>query len=105
MNINLRLAAAILLVLFVSLPAFAQGAQLARFSDGGVTFQYPSAWTLADKSNEGNQHLVLELKGTSAQIMVLVERSPSTQPGQRMEALRTRTTTFADIMTKELEKV
>jgi hypothetical protein len=108
MNINQRLATAILLALLFSLPAFAQGAggaQMERFSASGLSFQYPSAWTLADKSTEDNQHLVLELKGTAAQIMVVVERKPSTQPGQRMEALRTRTTAFADIMTKELEKI
>jgi len=107
MNINRRLATAILLALLFSLPAFAQGAgaQMERFSNSGLSFQYPSAWTLEDKSTEDNQHLVLELKGTAAQIMVVVERKPSTQPGQRMEALRTRTTAFADIMTKELEKL
>lgn len=100
-------AAIIILALFISTNAWAQtsGQTLARFSNGGVTFQYPSAWTLTDKSTESNQHLVLELKGTAAQIMVLVERTPSTQPGQRGEALRTRTNTFADLMTRELEKV
>lgn len=106
MKISLRLAATILLALFVSLPAFAQGgAQMERFSSGGVMFQYPVAWTLSDKSTTANQHLVLELKGTSAQIMVMVERTASTQPGQRGAALTARTNTFADLMTKELEKV
>lgn len=102
-----RFAATLLLALLISLPAFAQGgaAQLERFSSGGVSFQYPSRWTLTDKSNADNQHLVLELKGTAAQIMVLVERTPSTQPGQRTAILRARSTAFADIMTKELEKI
>jgi hypothetical protein len=107
MKISQRLAATLLLALLVTLPALAQGggAQLERFSNGGVTFQYPSQWTLSDKSNADNQHLVLELKGTAAQIMVLVERAPSTQPGQRTAILRARSTAFADIMTKELEKI
>lgn len=108
MKISLRLAVTILLSFLVSLPAaLAQGgsAQMERFSGGGVTFQYPVAWTLTDKSSTENHHLVLELKGTAAQIMVLVERTPSTQPGQRTAALQARTNTFADLMTKELEKV
>jgi hypothetical protein len=109
MKISQRLATTLLLALLISLPAHAQGggavAQVERFSGGGVTFQYPSQWTLTDKSSNSSQHLVLELKGTAAQIMVLVERTPSTQPGQRTEILRARSTAFADIMTKELEKV
>ncbi|MBD0372176.1 MAG: hypothetical protein ICV60_15145 [Pyrinomonadaceae bacterium] len=109
MKISQRIVAALLLALLIPLPALAQGvsaaAQMERFSDGGVAFQYPSTWTLTDKSNAQNQHLVLELKGTAAQIMVLVERTPSTKPGERTAALRTRSTTFADIMTKELEKL
>jgi hypothetical protein len=109
MKTSQRLAATLLFALFVSLPVFAQGgggaAQVARFSEGGVAFQYPSAWTLSDKSSAENQHLVLELKGTAAQIMVLVERTASTQPGQRTAALEARTNTFADLMTKKLEEV
>lgn len=106
MKNNQRLAVTILLTLLISLPALAQGgAQLERFSNGGVSFQYPSRWTLTDKSSADSQHLVLELKGTAAQIMVLVERTPSTQPGQRTATLRARSTAFADIMTKELEKI
>jgi len=108
MKTSLRLAATILIAFVFFLPALAQGggsAQMSRFAEGGVSFQYPSAWTISDKSTAQNQHLVLELKGTAAQIMVLVERTPSTQPGQRGEALRTRTNVFADLMTKELEKV
>ncbi|HEY0320738.1 MAG TPA: hypothetical protein VGC66_07295 [Pyrinomonadaceae bacterium] len=108
MKISLRFGATILLALLVSLPALAQGgasAQVARFSEGGVAFQYPATWTLSDKSNTENQHLVLELKGTAAQIMVLVERIPSTKPGERTAALQARNTAFADLMTAELEKV
>ena len=106
MKTNRRFAASILLALFVSIsvPAQAGRAEMQRFAGGGVAFQYPATWTLSDKSTEANQHLVLELKGTSAQIMVLVERTPSTQPGQRAGVLRTRTNMFADLMTKELEK-
>lgn len=107
MKTSLRFVAALLFAIAVPLHAPAQGsdAQMTRFSNGGVTFEYPAPWTLTDKSTEENQHLVLELKGTAAQIMVLVERKPSTQPGQRGTALRDRTTAFADIMTKELEKL
>jgi hypothetical protein len=76
-----------------------------RFSDGGVAFQYPATWTVSDKSTTESQHLVLELKGTAAQIMVLVERTPSTKPGERTAMLHARNTAFADLMTKELEKV
>jgi hypothetical protein len=106
MKTSLRLAVSILLTLSISAHLRAQGGnpQLERYSGGGVTFQYPSAWTLTDKSTSDNQHLVLEMKGTSAQIMVLVERVPSTQPGQRGAALRARTTKFADLMTDELKK-
>lgn len=107
MKTSQRVVATLLLALLVSMPAFAQGvgAQMQRFSSGGVSFQYPAVWTLSDKSNTDNQHLVLELKGTAAQIMVLVERTPSTQPGQRTAILSARSNAFADIMTKELEKM
>ena len=107
MKISQTIAAVILLALSVSLNAFAQtgSAAMQRFSSGGVAFQYPPAWTLSDKSTQDNHHLVLELKGTAAQIMILVERTPSTQPGQRAAVLRARSSTFADLMTKELEKV
>lgn len=107
MKISLRFGATMLLALFVALPAFAQGgsAQMRRFSDGGVTFQYPASWTLTDKSTAESQHLVLDLKDTAVQIMVLVERTPSTKPGERTALLRARNTAFADLMTKELEKV
>lgn len=106
MKTSLRFVAVLLFTLAFSLPSLAQGrdAQVTRFSDGGVTFQYPAKWTLSDKSTADTQHLVLELSGTAAQIMVLVERTPSTQPGQRTTVLRERTNTFADYMTKELEK-
>lgn len=106
MKTSRRFAASILLALFVSTSALAQGGatEMERFASGGVAFQYPAKWTLSDKSTTETQHLVLELKGTAAQIMVLVERTPSTQPGQRTAALRERTTKFADIMTTELEK-
>ncbi|HYO92541.1 MAG TPA: hypothetical protein VEQ40_12930 [Pyrinomonadaceae bacterium] len=106
MKISQRVAAILLLALLVSPPALGQGtgAQMQRFSSGGVSFQYPVQWKLTDKSNDTSQHLVLELNGTSAQIMVLVERTPSTQPGQRTATLQARSNAFADIMTKELEK-
>lgn len=103
-----QFGASTILALCLCLNALAQAtgtAAVERFSKSGVTFQYPSAWTLTDKSTEDNQHLVLELKGTSAQIMVLVERTPSTQPGERAAAIRTRNAAFADLMTKELEKI
>lgn len=108
MKTSQRSSAAILLTLLLSLTAFAQqggSAEMSRFSSGGVSFEYPSTWTLSDKSTPDNQHLVLERKGTAAQIMVVVERAPSTQPGARGNALRLRTNLFADLMTKELEKV
>ncbi len=107
MKISLRFVSVLLFALTVSLPLLAQGsdAQMARFSDGGVTFDYPAKWTLTDKSTADNQHLVLELKGTSAQIMVLVERTSSTQPGQRTTVLRAKTAAFADYMADELKKL
>jgi hypothetical protein len=107
MKISQRYAAAFLITLLICVPALAQGGEprLERFSEGGLSFQYPTTWTLSDKSSAENQHLVLELKGTAAQIMVLVERTPSTKPGERGSALTARTNAFADIMTKELEKV
>jgi hypothetical protein len=102
-----RFATSILVALCLAAVALAQGtsASTGRFAKGGVTFQYPSAWTLTDKSTEDNHHLVLELSGTAAQIMVLVERTASTKPGERAAVIRARNTAFADLMTKELEKV
>src|SRR5437870_4752720 len=103
MKTSRRVAASILLALFIYIPVLAQGVntEMTGFTNGGVAFRYPVNWTLSDKSTTDNQHFVLELKGTSAQIMVLVERTPSTQPGERTAALRERTTKFADIMTAQ----
>ena len=98
-----RFVVTLFLSFIVSLPAAAQ--ENKKFTGGGLSFDYPSVWTISDKSTPDNQHLVLELKGTAAQIMVLVERTASTQPGQRGAALTQRTTTFADLMTKEFEKI
>ncbi len=103
MNTSRRFVVILFLSLVVSLPALAQ--ENKRFAGGGLSFDYPAAWSISDKSTPDNQHLVLELKGTAAQIMVLVERTASTQPGQRGAALASRTTTFADLMTQEFEKI
>jgi len=44
------------------------------FADDGLYFDYPKGWTIADKSTERAQHLVITRPGTSLQIMLIAQR-------------------------------
>jgi TonB family protein len=47
-----------------------------HFAKDGLSFDYPSGWTLADKSAEAAQQLVLLLQGSSARVQVVAHRQP-----------------------------
>lgn len=47
-----------------------------HFSKDGLSFDYPSGWSLADKSGEAAQQLVLFIQGSTARVQVVVHRQP-----------------------------
>lgn len=47
-----------------------------HFSKDGLSFDYPSGWTLADKSGDAAQQLVVLLQGSSARVQVVAHRQP-----------------------------
>ncbi|HEV7893984.1 MAG TPA: energy transducer TonB [Pyrinomonadaceae bacterium] len=47
-----------------------------RYSKDGLSFDYPAGWTLADKSGDAAQQLVLFLQGSSARVQVVAHRQP-----------------------------
>jgi hypothetical protein len=47
-----------------------------HFEKDGLSFDYPAGWTLADKSGEAAQQLVLFLQGSSARVQVVAHRQP-----------------------------
>lgn len=47
-----------------------------HFSKDGLSFDYPSGWTLADKSGDAAQQLVVLLPGSSARVQVVAHRQP-----------------------------
>jgi TonB family protein len=82
-NLVERVIAASLLcaAAFAQSPSVAVSAQsppaaVEHFSKDGVSFDYPAGWSLADKSSEQLQHLILTRAGSSALIMVIAQRTP-----------------------------
>lgn len=47
-----------------------------HFAKDGLSFDYPSGWTLADESGGDVQQLVLSLQGSSARVQVVAHRLP-----------------------------
>ena len=60
-----------------SVNASAQSPSAAEhFSKDGISFDYPTGWSLSDKSSEQLQHLILTRAGSSVLIMVVAQREP-----------------------------
>lgn len=57
-------------------PAARQQPASEHFSKDGLSFDYPTGWTLADKSGDAAQQLILFLQGSSARVQVVVHRRP-----------------------------
>ena len=66
MNTFRKSAPALLGLLLVCLPAFAQDHRVTNFSKNGLTFDYPAATKIQDLSDQGGQQLVLVPSGGGA---------------------------------------
>jgi TonB family protein len=70
----------LLLIVVLALAALARvpGAQggFHHFSKDGLSFDYPVAWTLEDKSTAELQHLILRRAGSTGLVMVVAQREP-----------------------------
>ena len=68
----------ILLATLARVPASA-GAQggVEHFSKGGLSFDYPTGWTLEDRSKDEVQHFVIRRPGSSVLLMVVAQRDPA----------------------------
>jgi TonB family protein len=66
----------------------AQTAAGGRYERDGLSFSYPAGWTLADKSNERAQHLILMREGGSSLVVVIAYRELIVHPGQLGAAQR-----------------
>ncbi len=66
----------IALLLFCSLSAFAQasGGDVKQYNKEGLSFNYPTRWTLQDSSNNSVQQITLSRSDSDAQIRIFVYR-------------------------------
>ena len=73
----------IFLILSISIAcsaiALGQTGNEKQFADGGLTFNYPSGWSLQDDTNQDAQQLTLARAGNDAQIRVFVHKGRVTQ--------------------------
>jgi TonB family protein len=60
----------------VNASAQSPSAAAEHFSKDGISFDYPTGWSLSDKSSEQLQHLILTRAGSSVLIMVVAQREP-----------------------------
>jgi hypothetical protein len=58
------------------LSAFAQsdGAEVNRFAEDGLAFEYPLGWSITNASTPQAQHLIVTRKGSSVQVIVVAKR-------------------------------
>lgn len=88
MKVSQLVSACFVVIVLVSLHAFAQSAtgNTKHFSKDGLSFDYPVTWTLTDRSNSNAQDLVLARPGTSLLIMVVAYRDPLSTRDQLLTA-------------------
>ena len=68
----------LLVILIASVVAVAQSGSDKQFTKDGLTFDYPSGWTLQDDSNEDAQQLTLARAGNDLLIRVFVHKGKVT---------------------------
>ena len=92
-----RMALASIITL-VCLNALAQSPQsgLKHYAQDGLSFDYPAGWTLADRSNQQAQHLIVTHPGSSTLMMVIAYRDHVTSPGQLVAARKAITEPFVE---------
>lgn len=94
--------------LFVcSLTSFAQtpGNDAKQFRKDGLSFIYPTGWSLNDTSNADAQQLTLGRPDSEAQITVFVFRTPVTSPEKMAEAKRILVDTYVASTAKSFEQM
>ena len=73
-----------------------------HFSKDGLSFDYPVAWTLEDKSTAEMQHLILRRKGSTALVMVVARREPLQNRGQLLASRAAITKPYVDNLAQQL---
>ncbi|MCA1633333.1 MAG: hypothetical protein LC802_06325 [Acidobacteria bacterium] len=73
-----------------------------RYVQDGLSFSYPTGWTLTDKSNAQAQHLILTRDGGSALVVVIAYRELIVSPGQLAAAHHNLWRPFALDMARKL---
>ncbi|HYE15058.1 MAG TPA: TonB family protein [Pyrinomonadaceae bacterium] len=72
-----------------------------RYSQDGLSFDYPGGWALTDKSTPQAQHLVLARAGNSAVIMVIALRGVITSKEQLAAAREAVTKPYATTLAQQ----
>ena len=73
-----------------------------RYDTEGVSFEYPSGWSLTDKSDKAAQHLVITQAGSTGTISVFVPRELITTPEQVIGGRNVVTKAYADDIASKL---
>jgi len=73
-----------------------------RYAQDGLSFDYPAGWTLADKSNQRAQHLILKREGGSALVVVIAYRELISKPEQLLAANQNVWKPYAEDMARKL---
>ena len=73
-----------------------------RYAQDGLSFDYPAGWTLADKSNQRAQHLILKREGGSALVVVIAYRELISKPEQLLAANENVWKPYAEDMARKL---
>ena len=98
-----KLVHLISLLLLASTAVFAQTNDVKQFNKDGVTFDYPSAWALEDRSDNDAQQLVLGRSDGDAQVRVFVLRPPVSTPEKLAEAKRVLVDPYVNATAKQFE--
>ncbi|HEY6119587.1 MAG TPA: hypothetical protein VIV66_06500 [Pyrinomonadaceae bacterium] len=98
-----RMLRVVALVIGCSLPALAQNPK--TFAKDGLTFNYPSAWSLQDGSKSDAQQLTLARADSDAQIRVFVYRSKIETPDNFTEAKHKLVDPYVDSTAKTFEQM
>ena len=79
MTSPIKLVASIAMISFLSVSIFAQaaaGPELMHFAAHGISFDYPSGYSITDHSTTEAQQLIITRKESSFQISIIVMRRP-----------------------------
>lgn len=95
------LVLAIIVAALARVPAAPQGGA-GHFEKDGLSFDYPVAWTLEDKSTAELQHLILRRPGNSVLLMVVAQREPLQSAAQSAAVRATVTRPYVENLARQL---